>query len=78
MKPSNTDSVYPFWLQFDKIIWEIVCEQKKNKLALNFNPGLALISLQTTGPNFIILNLEPIYLLNKQESTDKKGHYTPS
>ena len=73
MKPSNTDSVYPFWLQFDKIIWEIVFEQKKNKLALNFNPGLALISLQTTGPNFIILNLEPIYLLNKQESTDKKG-----
>ena len=76
MKPSNTDSVYPFWLQFDKIIWEIVFEQKKNKLALNFNPGLALISLQTTGPNFTILYLEPIYLLNKQESTDKRGKVT--
>ena len=58
------------------IIWEIVFEQKKNKLALNFNPGLALISLQIIGPNFTILNLEPIYLLNKQESTDQKGKVT--
>ena len=61
----------------DQIIWEIVFEQKKkNTLGLKFNPGLALISLQTTGPNFIILDLEPIYLLNKQESTDKKGKVT--
>ena len=61
----------------DQIIWEIVFEQKKkNKLGLQFNPGLALISLQTTGPNFTILYLEPIYLLNKQESTDKKGKVT--
>ena len=54
------------------IIWKIVFEQKKNKLALNFNLGL----VQTTGPNFTILYLEPIYLLNKQESTDKKGKVT--
>ena len=50
--------------------------KRKNKLALNFNPGLALISLQTTGPNFTILYLEPIYLLDKQESTDKKEKVT--
>ena len=34
----------------EKIILENVYEQKKKKLELKFNPGLALIGLWTTGP----------------------------
>ena len=34
----------------EKIILENVYEQKKKKLGLKFNPGLALIGPRTTGP----------------------------
>jgi len=37
-------------LKREKIIQENAFEQKKKKTGLKFNPGLVLISLQTTGP----------------------------
>ena len=38
--------------RIEKIIWENAFKQKKKEPGLNFNPGLALISLETTGPWF--------------------------
>ena len=37
--------------RLEKIIREIVFEQKKKKPGLKFNPGLTLIGLRTTGPS---------------------------
>ena len=37
----------------EKIILENAFEQKEKKPRLRFNPGLALIGLQTTGPMLV-------------------------
>ena len=42
--------------RIEKIIRENAFEQKKKKLRLKFNPGLALIGLQTTGPRSLPKN----------------------
>ena len=39
--------------RIEKIIQENAFEQKEKKLRLKFNPGLALIGLQTTGPRLV-------------------------
>ena len=44
------------WIE--KIIWENAFEQKKKKLRLKFNPGLALIGLWTTGQRIYRNNLQ--------------------
>ena len=42
--------------RIEKIIRENAFEQKKKKLRLKFNPELALIGLQTTGPRSLPKN----------------------
>ena len=48
-----------WWLdalkRIEKIIQENAFEQKKEKPGSKFNPGLALIGLQTTGPWLVAL-----------------------
>ena len=41
----------------EKIVRENTFDEKKKRTGLKFNPGLALISLQTTGPWLLIKNL---------------------
>ena len=44
-------------LKKEEITWENTFEQKKKKLGLKFNPGLALIGLLTTGPRIACTRL---------------------
>ena len=59
MKAQKANSVLVFSPQFDKfdalkriekIILKNAFQQKKKKLGLKFNPGLALTGFRTTGP----------------------------
>ena len=45
-----------------KIVWENDFDEKKKKPDLKSNPGLALISLRTTGPRLVFLESNALFL----------------